>query len=507
MTDFFKSIPHKFSAEERALIEKAMDFAAEAHKDQKRKSGENFVNHPISAAIILGQIFPDTATICATILHDITEDTDTTDAKLKETFGDEVAALVDGVTKLGQVRLRNSTDKYYIENLRKMFMATSKDVRVMLIKLADRLHNMRTIGALSPEKQMKIASETLEMYAPIAGRLGIGAWKDELEDLSFKIVDPENYKKTEDLLQERLEQRQKSTKDMQRELASILRMEGIKFRDISGRIKRIYSLFKKLERYDGDITKIYDKIALRIITKSTADCYAALGAIHKHFNPMPGRVKDFIATPKPNGYESLHTTVFDSEGRAFEVQIRTDLMHETAERGIAAHWFYEEQGKKETKIQRGSSWFNELHAWQEEMAAHPEEFLEGLKIDFFKDRIFVLTPKGDVKDLPVGATVIDFAFSVHTDLGYQMLGAKINGKMGKITDELHQGDVVEILKTKKPATPSRDWLAAAKTGHARALIRKYLAEHDKGLFTRVRELKLQDISSRLPGLPTFFRKK
>jgi GTP diphosphokinase / guanosine-3',5'-bis(diphosphate) 3'-diphosphatase len=202
----------------------------------------------------------------------------------------------------------------------------------------------------------------------------------------------------------------------------------------------------------------------------------------------------------------LHTTLFDGEGRAFEVQIRTDLMHETAERGIAAHWFYEEQGKRD-KIQRSSSWFNELHAWQEEMAAHPDEFLEGLKIDFFKDRIFVLTPKGDVKDLPVGASVIDFAFSVHSDLGYQMLGAKINGKMGKITDELHQGDVVEILKSKKAATPSRDWLAAAKTGHARAQIRKYLAEHDKGLFTRVRELKLQDISSRLPGLPTFFRKK
>jgi GTP diphosphokinase / guanosine-3',5'-bis(diphosphate) 3'-diphosphatase len=507
MIDFFKSIPHTFTAAEKAHIQKVIEFATEAHKDQKRRSGEAFVNHPLSAAIILGKIFPDTATICATILHDITEDTATSDDELKEAFGDEIASLVDGVTKLGQVRLRNSTDKYYIENLRKMFMATSKDVRVMLIKLADRLHNMRTIGSLSPEKQIKIASETLEMYAPIAGRLGIGAWKDELEDLSFKIVDPKNYAKTEELLQEKLEQRQKSTKDMQKELATVLRVEGIKFRDISGRIKRIYSLYKKLERYDGDITKIYDKIALRIITKSTADCYAALGAIHKHFNPMPGRVKDFIATPKPNGYESLHTTVFDSEGRTFEVQIRTDLMHETAERGIAAHWFYEEQGKPDTKVQRGSSWFNELHAWQEEMAAHPEEFLEGLKIDFFKDRIFVLTPKGDVKDLPVGASVIDFAFSVHTDLGYQMLGAKINGKMGKITDELHQGDVVEILKTKKPATPSRDWLAAAKTGHARALIRKYLAEHDQGLFQRVRQLKLQDISSRLPGLPTFFRKK
>lgn len=506
MPEFFKSIPHKFNATEIALIQKALDFATKAHEGQKRKSGEPFVEHPKSAAIILGQIFPDTATICATILHDITEDTNTTDSELKKEFGDEIASLVDGVTKLGKVRLRNSKDEYYVENLRKMFMAVSKDVRVMLVKLADRLHNMRTIGSLSKDKQQKIASETLEMYAPIAGRLGIGAWKDELEDLSFKIVDPENYQTTAELLQERLEERQKSTKQMQKELASILRLEGIKFQDITGRTKRIYSLYKKLQRYDGDISKIYDKIALRIITKSTADCYAALGIIHKHFKPMPGRVKDFIATPKPNGYESLHTTVFDAEGRAFEVQIRTDLMHETAERGIAAHWFYEEKGKVD-QIKPGAKWFKELHAWQEEMANNPEEFLEGLKIDFFKDRIFVLTPKGDVKDLPVGASVIDFAFSVHSDLGYQMLGAKINGKMGKITDELKQGDVVEILKSKAAATPSRDWLAAAKTSHARALIRKYLAEHDIGLFQRVRELKLQDISSRLPGLPTFFRKK
>lgn len=510
MQEFLKSIPHKFNDKQKELIQKALNFATAAHKGQKRKSGEAFVEHPKTAAIILGQIFPDTATICATILHDITEDTNTTDEDLRKEFGDEIASLVDGVTKLGHVRLRNSKDEYYVENLRKMFMAVSQDVRVMLIKLADRLHNMRTLNHLSKDKQQKIASETLEMYAPIAGRLGIGAWKDELEDLAFKIVEPEKYNETAELLEDRLEERQKSTKQMQKELASILRLEGIKFQDITGRTKRIYSLYKKLQRYDNDISKIYDKVALRIITKSTADCYAALGIIHKHFKPMPGRVKDFIATPKPNGYESLHTTVFDAEGRTFEVQIRTDLMHETAERGIAAHWFYEEAGKTDAtipKANKGPKWFKELHAWQEEMAANPDEFLEGLKIDFFKDRIFVLTPKGDVKDLPVGASVIDFAFSVHSDLGYQMLGAKINGKMGKITDELKQGDVVEILKSKAAATPSRDWLAAAKTSNARALIRKYLAEHDKGLFQRVRELKLQDITSHLPGLPTFYRKK
>ncbi len=506
MREFFNSIPHQFNPKDSSLIEHALEFARKAHTGQKRKSGEDFVHHPISAATILGQIFPDTATITATILHDITEDTETTFEDLKNEFGEEIAELVDGVTKLGKVRLLNSKDEYYIENLRKMFIATSKDVRVMLIKLSDRLHNMRTLEHLPDDKRLKIATETMEMYAPIAGRLGIGSWKDELEDLSFKIVNPEQYKKTEELLNNELEKRDKNIKEMQKELSGILKIEGIKFEDLTGRTKRIYSLCKKLSRYEEDITKIYDLHALRIITKSTSDCYAVLGVIHKHFNPVPGRVKDFIATPKPNGYQSIHTTVFDKTGEVFEVQIRTDLMDEAAERGIAAHWFYEERGKPE-QLERGQKWFAELRAWQEEMEANPDEFLEGLKIDFFKDRIFVLTPKGDVKDLPVGAVVIDFAFAVHSDLGYQMLGARVNGKIARITDELHQGDVVEILKSKKAATPSRDWLAVAKTSHARSMIRKYLQENDKGIFQRVREIKLQDISSRMPGLPTFFRKK
>jgi GTP diphosphokinase / guanosine-3',5'-bis(diphosphate) 3'-diphosphatase len=506
MVDFFKSIPHKFSSDDKALIARAIDFATKAHKGQKRMSGEDYINHPISASIILAQIFPDTATICATILHDITEDTEVSQEELTKQFGEEIAELVDGVTKLGHVRLLNSKDEYYVENLRKMFIATSRDVRVMLVKLADRLHNMRTIKYLKPEKQHKIATETLEMYAPIAGRLGIGSWKDELEDLSFKVVDEPNYTRTEKLLAKELEKRDKNVKQLQKELSSILKIEGLRFEEITGRTKRIYSLHKKLQRYDDDVSKIYDLNALRIITKSTADCYSVLGIIHKHFNPVPGRVKDFIASPKPNGYQSIHTTVFDKSGEVFEIQVRTDLMHETAERGIAAHWFYEEKGKPE-QLERGQKWFKELRAWQEEMSAHPEEFLEGLKIDFFRDRIFVLTPKGDVKDLPTGASVIDFAFAVHSDLGYQMMGAKINGKMGKITDELKQGDIVEIIKSKNAATPSRDWLTVAKTSHARSMIRKYLQEHDKGIFQRVRELRLQDISSRIPSLPTFFRKK
>lgn len=500
MKDFIKSIPHKFSRDEHDLLHRALNFARAAHDGQKRKSGEDFASHPTAAAVILGQIFPDTTTIVATLLHDIPEDTKITLEPIKKEFGQEIANLVDGVTKLGHVRLHNSKDKFYVENLRKMFIATSEDVRVMFIKLADRLHNMRTIEFIPHDKQVKIAAETLEIYAPIAGRLGIGAWKDELEDLAFQVAQTKEYDHTKKMLDEELKSHDMNIKDMQKRLAQIMHLEGIKFLDISGRFKRVYSLFHKLKKYEGDITKIYDLLAFRILTKSTSDCYATLGMIHKHFQPVPGRVKDFIATPKPNGYQSLHTSVFDKLGKVFEIQIRTDLMHEEAERGIAAHWFYAEQGKADN-LQRQASWIKELRAWQDEVTS-PDEFLESLKIDFFRDRIFVLTPKGDVKDLPIGASVIDFAFSVHTDLGHYMRGAKINGKIASIYHELRKGDVVQILKTKNPVTISRDWLAAAKTSHARSQIRRYLAEHDKSIVQRVRELKLQDLK-----LPGFFRKQ
>ncbi len=501
MDNFLKSIPHKFSPEEEKILQDAFDLAQNAHDGQKRKSGEDYFVHPQGAAIILGQIFPDVPTLAATLMHDVPEDTQVTLDTIKEKFGEEVARLIDGVTKLGQVRLKEAKDKMYVENLRKLFIATGEDVRVILIKLADRLHNMRTIEHLPPQKQHKVALETLEMYAPIAGRLGIGAWKDELEDLAFEIVYPKEYAETKNKLEEALQKREESLKDMEKKLAHIFRTEGQKYMEISGRVKRLYSLFNKLKKYDGDITKIYDIIALRIISKSTADCYAILGIIHKHFQPVPGRIKDFISTPKPNGYQSLHTTVFDQHGNVFELQIRTDLMHEEAERGIAAHWFYTEEGKPEEAGRLQANWIKELQSWQEE-TTDPEEYLESLKIDFFRDRIFVFTPQGDIKDLPVGATVIDFAFAVHSDLGYHMMGAKVNGKMAKITDELNKGDVVEIIKSKKEAVISRDWLAAAKTSSARNKIRHYLNEHDKGIIQRVKELKLQDFK-----LPRFFRKK
>ncbi|MBU6447819.1 RelA/SpoT family protein, partial [Patescibacteria group bacterium] len=406
--DFLSKIQHKFSGEDEALIKKAFTFSEKAHTGQKRFSGDPYFEHPVHAAIILARIFPNAITIAATLLHDVPEDTKATMDEVKKQFGEEVVHLVDGVTKLGRVRLRNSKDKYYVENLRKMFIATSKDMRVILIKLADRIHNMRTIQFVKPEKRKRIAEETLEIFAPIANRLGIGEWKDELEDLSFKIASPNDYERVEKLIEETLPDREGMLKQLQKEVAEILRTEGIKYEMITSRIKRTYSLYKKLQRYDNDINKIYDLIALRVITKSTPDCYSVLGAIHKHMQPVPGRVKDYIALPKPNGYRSIHTTVFDKNKRIFEIQIRTEQMHDEAERGIAAHWLYDEDGKPASGQQMRVKWIEELREMQENFK-NADEFLQALKFDFFRDRIFVLTPKGDVKDLPEGATPIDFA--------------------------------------------------------------------------------------------------
>jgi GTP pyrophosphokinase len=499
--DFLKAIPHKFSPKDGQILKRAYEISNKSHEGQKRKNGDPYFTHPREAAITLGQIFPDVSTLAATLLHDVPEDTGVSLDKLKQEFGPEIAKLIDGVTQLGQVRMKNSKDKFYVENLRKLFIATSQDIRVILIKLADRIHNMRTIKFIPPEKQLKVASETLEIYAPIAARLGIGSWKDELEDLSFKIVYPKEYAEVKTVLDQELKSREESIREMEKMLHHTLRTEGIKYLEITGRVKRLYSLFRKMQKYQNDLTKIHDIIALRVIAKSTADCYAALGVIHKHFQPLPGRIKDYIATPKPNGYQSLHTTVFNKDGKSFEIQIRTDLMHEEAERGVAAHWFYAEEGKPEGVGRVQANWIKELQSWQEE-TQNPEEFLESLKIDFFRDRIFVFTPKGDIKDLPAGASVIDFAFAVHTDLGYHMMGAKINGKMKSIFDELENEDTVEIIKIKKEAVISRDWLKAAKTHSARNKIRHYLTEHNQGIIKRIKELKLKDFS-----LPRFFRKR
>ena len=483
---FFNKIQFKFNEKDRLLLERAYQFAETAHQGQRRFSGEEYFVHPKEAALILARIFPNAKTIAATLLHDVPEDTKVGLVEIEKEFGKEVASLVDGVTKLGKVRLRNSKDKYYVENLRKMFVATSKDIRVILIKLADRIHNMRTIKFVKKEKQKRIAEETLEIFAPIANRLGIGEWKDELEDTAFEIANPEAFEKTKEILETALSGRQSALKKLQKDIATILKTEGVKFEDLKGRVKRVYSLYKKLPRYDGDVNKIYDLIALRVVTQSTADCYAALGAIHKHLQPLPGRVKDFIALPKPNGYRSIHTTVFDSEKNVFEIQIRTEQMHDEAERGIAAHWVYEEEGKSDDITSIKVQWVEDLQSMQNEIE-NAEDFLQALKIDFFQDRIFVLTPKGDVKDLPEGATPIDFAFSVHSDLGFFMLGAKVNGKMVKIDHVLQSGDVVEIIKTKKPVKISQDWLKQVKTSNAKHKIRHYLNENQSGIFNTLKK--------------------
>lgn len=484
--DFLSKIQYKFNDDEEKLLQRAFDFAKSAHAGQTRFSGEEYFNHPVEAALILAKTLPSAPTIAATLLHDVPEDTKVTLEEVKKEFGEEIANLVDGVTKLGTVRLRNSKDQYYVENLRKMFVATSKDIRVILIKLADRLHNMRTLKYVKPEKQKRIAEETLEIFAPIANRLGIGEWKDELEDLSFKIVFPLEFEKTEKILKDTLHGREKALRKLQKDIAEILQTEGVKYENLQGRVKRVYSLFKKLQKYDGDVHKVYDLIALRVITKSTADCYAALGAIHKHLQLLPGRVKDFIALPKPNGYKSIHTTVFDNHNNIFEIQIRTEQMHDEAEKGIAAHWYYEE-GDKADKLQKMRvQWVQDLHDMQDQLN-NPEEFLNALKIDFFQKRIFVLTPKGDVRDLPAGATPIDFAFSVHSNLGFYMQGAKVNGKMVKIDYPLKSGDVVQIIKSKKPVTISDDWLKQAKTSNARSKIRHYLEENQTGIFNSLKK--------------------
>jgi len=485
--EFFNAIPNNFNENDKTLIAKAFKFAQKAHAGQKRKSGRDYFEHPKQAAIILGQIFPDAATLAATLMHDIPEDTPLSLEDVKKEFGEVITRLIDGVTQLGHVRMKDGKDKYYVENLRKLFVATSQDIRVILIKLADRIHNMRTIDYIPKDKQLKVATETLEIYAAIAARLGINNWKDELQDLCFRIVHPQEFIQTHKILKSILEKREQNIKKMQKNLAHIFRTEGIKYVEITGRIKRLYSLYQKLQKYEGDIDNIYDIIALRVVTKTTADCYSALGIIHKHFQPVPNRLKDFIANPKPNGYQSIHTTVFDKNKESFEIQIRTDLMHEEAERGIAAHWFYAEEGKPEKGVQAQTTWIKELRSWQEETMS-PEEYLENLKIELFRHRIFVYTPKGDIKDLPLGATVIDFAFAVHTDLGYHMMGAKVNEKMASIYDELGTEDIVEIIKSKLPAKISADWLKAAKTPSARNKIRSYLNKNKRSLIQRVKGL-------------------
>lgn len=479
---------HKIKPADQKLIRDAHQFAATAHMGQKRRSGEDYVQHAIMAANHLADWGMDAVTIAAALLHDVPENTKASLDDVRKQFGDEIAFLVLGVTKLGKIKLRSQKDPTYIETLKRMVLAMAEDIRVVLIKLADRLHNMQTIAALPRDKQERIARETLEIYASLAARLGMGEVRGALEDAAFPVVYPKEHSRLVSLVQSRLSNAPKYIPLAQNEISKILKQHNLSFLRIEGRLKHLYSLYQKLQRpeYDMDLGKVYDLIALRIITDSAEHCYAILGTIHQYYKPIRGRIKDYIAVPKPNAYRSLHTTVFGPDRQFVEIQIRTQEMHEEAEYGIASHWAYAEAGKPKKLMpvsHRQLEWVRQLSAWQKELSEQPEEFLESLRIDFFKNRIFIFTPKGDVKDLPEGASAIDFAFAVHTDLGIKCGGAKINGKLAKLETRLRNGDVVEIVEDKKPKV-SRDWLEMTVTSNARSKIRAYLKKHEEGFISR-----------------------
>ncbi|MBE3581187.1 MAG: bifunctional (p)ppGpp synthetase/guanosine-3',5'-bis(diphosphate) 3'-pyrophosphohydrolase [Thermoanaerobacteraceae bacterium] len=468
------------------LIRKAYDYARKAHGDQKRYSGEPYIIHPLAVAEILAELQLDIVTIAAGLLHDVVEDTAVGLDDVRENFGEEVAYLVDGVTKLSRLEYKTKEEQQ-AETLRKMFLAMAKDIRVILIKLADRLHNMRTLRHCPPEKQREIARETLEIYAPLAHRLGIFRLKWELEDHALRYLEPDVYY---DLVKSISKKRQEREEYIYK-VASILREKlqesGIEA-DIQGRPKHFYSIYNKMKKDQKELSEIYDLIALRVIVDTVKDCYAVLGIIHALWKPIPGRFKDYIAMPKPNMYQSLHTTVLGPEGEPFEVQIRTWEMHRTAEYGIAAHWRYKEgYTVSDHEFEQKLTWLRQILDWQRELR-DPREFMESLKIDLFSDRVYVFTPKGDVVELPAGSVPIDFAYRVHTDVGHQCVGARVNGKLVPLDYQLKTGDIVEIL-VQKGSGPSRDWLKVVKTSQAKNRIRQWFRkeEREKNL-ARGREL-------------------
>lgn len=460
------------------MLKLAFDFAGEAHKGQVRHSGEPYIIHPLATAQKLAEMRLDLTTITAGLLHDVPEDTAFTLEDIKKNFGPEIAKLVEGITKLGKLKYRGM--ERYAENLRKMFVAMSDDIRVVLIKFADRLHNLKTLDALPPDKQFRIAKETLEIYAPIADRLAIGQIKGELEDLAFKYVYPVDYKWITEIIPREYKAKERNLKEIKEKVRKQLHDNNIQIDEISlqGRTKHLYSLYKKLLRphINRDLSKIYDLIALRLIVPTMTDCYGALGILHSMYRPMPGRIKDYIANPKPNGYQSLHTTVFTDDGEIVEFQIRTREMHDQAEFGIAAHWNFKENGGK---ITAGNlKWLKELVEWQKQIKDN-DQFLQTVKLDVFQNRIFVFTPKGDVIDLPEEATPIDFAYHVHSSLGDKCVGARVNDQLVNLGYQLKSGDIVEIITDKNRKMPNPDWIDMVKTSMARGKIRAAMNKQKK----------------------------
>jgi len=452
------------------LVKKAYRYSAKAHRKQKRYSGEAYISHLLEVAKILADLELDMITISAGILHDVIEDTNTPLSTIKEEFGEEIAMLVNGVTKLSKISFK-TREEQQAENFRKMFLAMAEDVRVILIKLADRLNNMRTLQYIPPHKRVKIARETLEIYVPIANRLGISRVQWELEDLSLHYLEPMKYREVVNRIAKNRLERESYVESIKAIITKEIQKVEIKA-EIQGRPKNIYSIYKKMEKGKKDFFQIYDLIAIRVICNSIRDCYAVLGLLHSIWKPMPGRFKDYIAMPKSNMYQSLHTTVITPKGEPLEIQIRTWEMHKTAEYGIAAHWKYKEKVdlKKDKKLEERLSWLRQILEWQKDLK-DPKEFMENLKIGLFQDEVFTFTPKGDVKILPSGSTPIDFAYLIHTDIGHSCVGAKVNKKIVPLDYKLKSGDILEILTSKSSRGPSRDWLKIAKTSGAKNRIR------------------------------------
>nr|WP_028963119.1 bifunctional (p)ppGpp synthetase/guanosine-3',5'-bis(diphosphate) 3'-pyrophosphohydrolase [Sulfobacillus thermosulfidooxidans] len=482
---------------EAEQIAKAIEFARQAHAGQSRASGAPYIEHPLAVASILADLRMDVPTIIAALLHDVVEDTPYTLEDIEERFGSEVAQLVDGVTKLDRLEVRTREEEQ-AENLRKMLLAMAKDIRVILIKLADRLHNMRTLKHLAADRVQRIAKETMEIYAPLAHRLGIYRIKWELEDLAFQHLQPEAFQMMKELVAKKRKEREAAVEAVTQELTRRLEQMGM-VAELSGRAKHLYSIYQKMYKQGKDFSQIYDLVAVRVMVETVKDCYAVLGLVHSLWKPVPGRFKDYIAMPKSNLYQNLHTTVMGPEGEPIEVQIRTFEMHHTAEYGIAAHWRYKEGSKEDREFEQKLSWLRQLLEWQRDMR-DAREFMDTLKVDLFSDEVFVFTPKGDVLDLPAGSTPIDFAYRIHTDVGNHCVGAKINGRIVPLTTPLENGDIVEVLVNRKSPGPSVDWLNIVQTSQAKNRIRQWIRkerrqEHlSRGQEILDRELKRAGLS-------------
>ncbi len=486
LEDIFKNLKVNLTPKRKELIENAYEFAKKAHAGQKRKNDEDYIQHSLHTALNVARIGMRSKTIAASLLHDVPEDTNVTLREIEEKFGKEIAFMVSGITKLGRIKLRETKEELYLENLRRMFLAMASDIRVVIIKLADRLHNMETLDHLPPEKQKRIALETLEVFAPIANRLGMGDVKNRLEDLSFQYLDSENYDYVKKLEEQEYGLMKKNIDLVISELKKELKKEKINFLDISGRAKSLYRFFLKLKDHQMDVSKVYDLAGVRIIVPSISDCYETLGIVHRRYHPLIGRIKDYISLPKPNGYQSIHTTIFAPKGKFLEVQIRTQKMHDESEFGIAAHWIYSEKksswrdfftfGRKQIVPETELAWVSQLKEWQNEIGKDNKDFLEDLKIDFFKNHIFAFTPLGEIIDLPEESTPIDFAYRVHSEIGDRAIGAKADGKLVPLDYKIRNGEVVEIITSRDFKKPSQDWLRFVKTSIAKSHIRKNLKE-------------------------------